>query len=301
MLFDIKKLFTKGTTLGRFEYIKLALGLLLFPALLIQITVAIPPNNMTFYPVAAITIIILLAYWIIFWVATYKRITNIFEKTITSVIALLVYIFGGMVKLLHIIFSLLLYTIPGKKKSDYIMSNKIFWVTFPLLVILLIFDKYAGFIRWIPSKAMANTLQANDRIIINIFAKDYQRGDIVIHKTNKKRVVFIKRIVGLPGEKVEIKTLEDGAKYIYINDKMLEEPYVKDVHNYPECSEQMKCEPIIVPKNNYYVLGDNRGRSFDSRYYGTIDRAAIKGKASHIWFPFNRRQVLTTPEYTFKE
>ena len=103
MLFDIKKLFTKGTTLGRFEYIKLALGLLLFPALLIQITVAIPPNNMTFYPVAAITIIILLAYWIIFWVATYKRITNIFEKTITSVIALLVYIFGGMVKLLHMI------------------------------------------------------------------------------------------------------------------------------------------------------------------------------------------------------
>ena len=60
----------------------------------------------------------------------------------------------------------------------------------------------------------------------------------------------------------------------------------------------MKCEPIIVPKNQYYVLGDNRGKSFDSRYYGTIDKSTIKGKVSHIWFPLNRRQIFTTPQYS---
>lgn len=301
MLLDIKKLFTKGTTLGRFEYIKLAWGLLLFPYLIIQIAIMIPPNNLLYYPVAALAIITLLAYLIIFWTAIFKRFSNIFEKTIISVILFIVFILSGIFKPLRILFNIILIVIPGKKKSDCVVSNKLFWITFPLVILLFISLRTLGINRWIPSEAMANTLQVNDRIIINIYDKDYHRGDIIVHKTDKKGVVYVKRIVALPGEKVEIRTLENGAKHIYINAKLLEEPYVKSVYDYPECSSQMQCGPIIVPENNYYVLGDNRGNSFDSRYYGTIDNSDIKGKVSHIWYPFNRRQVLETPEYSFHE
>ena len=68
---------------------------------------------------------------------------------------------------------------------------------------------------------MANTLQVNDRVIINIFDKEYHRGDIIIHSTEKKDVVFVKRIVALPGEKVEIKKLQDNSYGIYINGKFV--------------------------------------------------------------------------------
>ena len=298
MLFDIKKLFTKDSTLGRFEYLKVALGLLLFPMLIIQLAISTPPNSLLFYFVSTLAIITLVAYWIILWVATYKRFNNIFDNTVASVISLVIFIFAGIIKVLNIIFNILLVTIPGKKKSDYIVSNKLFWITFPLVILLFLSLRVLGINRWIPSEAMANTLQVNDRIIINIFDKDYRRGDIIIHDTSRKGVVYVKRIVALPGEKVEIKTLENGAKHIFINDKKLVEPYIKSVYDYSECSSQMKCEPIIVPENQYYVLGDNRGKSFDSRYYGTIDKSTIKGKVSHIWFPLNRRQIFTTPQYS---
>ena len=70
MLFDIKKLFTKDSTLGRFEYLKVALGLLLFPMLIIQLAISTPPNSLLFYFVSTLAIITLVAYWIILWVAT---------------------------------------------------------------------------------------------------------------------------------------------------------------------------------------------------------------------------------------
>ena len=299
MIFDFKRLFTKGSTIGRFEYLKINLVLLFIFMPIIILPFIIPNNSLWWYAAVDTLIIFGLAYMIIGWVSIYKRINNIFAKTAISVIILIVFFIFWRIKLLNIIFNILLVIIPGKKKSDFIVSNRLLWLALPSIIILLIVVKYAGFLRWIPSESMADTLQVNDRIFINIFDKNYHRGDIIIHDTDKKGVVFIKRIVALPGEKVEIKTLGNGAKHIFINDKLLEEPYVKDVYNYPECSSQMKCESIIVPEDNYYVLGDNRSESYDSRYYGTIDKNIIKGKVSHIWFPLDRQQVFTTPKYSF--
>lgn len=301
MILDIKRLFTKDTTIGRFEYLKLTWGLLLFPLLVVQLAIILPPNHWWYCVIATIAIIMLFVYLIIYWFATYKRLKNIFDNTITSVILMFVFLVLGTIGMFRIILSILLFLIPGKKKSNIIVSNKLFCITFPLVLLLLVSLRTLGINRWISSVAMADTLQVKDRIVTNIFNKDFQRGDIIVHDTNKKGVVYIKRIVALPGEKVEIRTLKNGAKYIFINDKLLIEPYVKSVYDYSECSEQMNCKPIIVPENSYYVLGDNRGNSYDSRYYGVINKEAIKGKVSHVWFPLNRRKVFATPQYYFKK
>ena len=300
MIFDIKKLFTKSSTIGRFEYLKLTWGLLLFPMLIIQLAIMVPPNSLLYYIVATIAIITLLTYLTIFYIATYKRFNNIFDNTVTSIVSLIIFILVGVIRLFNIIFSILLILIPGKKKSDFIMSNKLFWVTFPLVILLFFSLRILGINRWIPGEAMTNTLQVKDRIIINIFDKEYHRGDIIIHSTEKKDVVFVKRIVALPGEKVEIKELQDGSYGIYINGKHLNEPYVKNVYDYPKLSS-MSHAKMVVPEDSYYVVGDNRGNSFDSRYYGAIKRDKIKGKVSHIWYPISRRQVFTAPQYSFTE
>lgn len=301
MLLDIKKLFSKDVALGRFEYLKLELGLLLFPVVILALLIIFYSNTLLFYVFSILEIVTLLAYLVICWVATYKRLKNIFNNRIVALISLTLYFFSGVFIFLQGILNLLLFLIPGKKKSDYIMSNTFFGVTFSSLLLLLftlfIVFIFSGISRWIVSASMADTLKINDRVFVNIFDKDYHRGDIIVHNTDSKSLVFIKRIIALPGEKVEIKTLEDGAKYIFINDKLLEEPYVKSVYEYPECSSDMKCKPIVVPENRYYVLGDNRGNSLDSRYYGTIDKKAIKGKVSNIWFPSNRQRKFKVLKY----
>ena len=303
MLLDLKKLFTKGTSLGRCEYIKLILGLSPIPSIAVFLAIITQPNSLLCYIFITLAIIINVAYLIIYLVATYKRITNIFNNTIASVISMIVYILGGIVQLLNIIFNILLIVIPGRKKSDYVISNKLLWIAIPYIVIMLMVSRYNGFLKLIPGEGMANTILSGDRVVVNIFNRNCKRGDIVIfkYKVDAKSIIYIKRIIALPREKVEIRTLKDGAKYIYINDKLLKEPYVKDVHDYLECSTDIKCEPMIVPENNYYVLGDNRGNSFDSRFYGTIDKSDIKGKVSHIWYPLNRRQVFPNIKYSLDD
>ena len=297
MLLDIKKLFTKGTTIGRVEYWRTVYGLLLFPMILVYLAILTPPNNKLYLIAVILALIVLIPYGIIYWTATYRRLNNIFDNTIISIILLVVCFLCMRIFKFAWIFNILLVIIPGKKHSENKVSSKLFWATFPLAVILLYTNQYLGFNRHITSEAMANTLQVKDRIIINIFDKDYHRGDIIIHNTDKKGIVFVKRIVALPGEKVEIKELQDGSYGVYINGKKLDEPYVKNVYDYPKLSS-MPHATMVVPEDSYYVIGDNRGNSFDSRYYGAVKRDIIKGKVSHIWYPISRRQVFTTPQYS---
>ena len=155
-------------------------------------------------------------------------------------------------------------------------------------------------------ESMAFTIYPNDWISINPFVKVYNRGDIIAHKyASDSDPYYIRRIVALPGEKVEIKKDADGATYIFIDDQKLEENYVKDAYKYPECAKDsdpadtksMKCGPITIPKDSYYVLGDNRETAYDSRYYGPISKKMIKGRASHIILPFARRHTFQAPVY----
>ncbi len=150
----------------------------------------------------------------------------------------------------------------------------------------------------IPSSSMENTLLVGDHIFVNKFLYGYhvpftkgrilaletpKRGDIVVFVfPEDKSKDFIKRVIGVPGDTVEIR-----AKKLYVNGKRVEESYARfadgnaidDVHplrdNFP---------PFRVPPGALFVMGDNRDRSYDSRFWGTVDLDAVIGKAMFIYF-----------------
>lgn len=118
--------------------------------------------------------------------------------------------------------------------------------------------------------------------------KEPQRGDIVVFKykdENNKSEYLIKRIVGLPGDTVIVK---DGNVFINnsLGELILEEPYLPiDRETMGNLSEEIK-------ENNYFVLGDNRAVSLDSRYFGQINKDSIVGKVLLRGFPFNKFGIL---------
>jgi signal peptidase I len=144
---------------------------------------------------------------------------------------------------------------------------------------------------------MQPTLQPQDHVLVNKTRYIYDkltRGDIVLFdptSTMKKQAfqgVFLKRIVGLPGE-----TFRYQNEQVYINRKMLQESYIVRneqlrTHACKTQTERMFSRDIMVPSDSYVVLGDNRDESYDSRCWGFIPKAVILGKAESIFLPFNR-------------
>lgn len=133
--------------------------------------------------------------------------------------------------------------------------------------------------------SMYPTLNDNQYLIVSKIS-DYSRGDIITFKNPKKNnKVLIKRVIGIPGDTIEIK---DG--HVYRNDKELNEPYI----NEPYITEGAEGK-ITVADNHIFVMGDNRGNSLDSRYdmVGQVDKSNIIGKVILSIYPFetNFRQL----------
>ncbi len=151
--------------------------------------------------------------------------------------------------------------------------------------------------RYIPSGSMLPTLQINDRLIVDKLSYRFnnpQRGDIVVFSptaTLEKQNfhdAFIKRVIGLPGEKVQVK----GGR-VYINDQPLRENYIGK-----EEVPQYEWGPQVVPPDSYLVLGDNRNNSYDSHYWGYVPRDKIIGRAVVRFWPPNRTGEITPkPSY----
>lgn len=155
----------------------------------------------------------------------------------------------------------------------------------------------------IPSESMVPTLQIRDHLFVCKFIyglpipftdkhilkwHDPQRGDVVVFRYPKDPSTdFIKRIVGLPGDKIMIKN-----KQVYINGKPLDEPY--KVHSNPmpfsvfNSTQDNWDTPRIIPPDSYFMMGDNRDNSRDSRFWGVLKRNYIKGKALFIYWPPSR-------------
>ena len=173
---------------------------------------------------------------------------------------------------------------------------------FLALILALIIRGFVAEARYIPSGAMEPSLQVNDRLIIDKLSyqfTDPERGDIVVFnptqtlRTQGFEDAFIKRIVGIPGDQVEVKS---GA--VFINNKILQEPYVANGDDTIVDSEciippdqslpSFLREPQTIPEGSYLVLGDNRHNSYDGRCWGLILRSDIIGRATKRFWPPER-------------
>ena len=147
---------------------------------------------------------------------------------------------------------------------------------------------------YIPSGSMEPTLLVGDRIIAyKLFygLNNVKRGDIIVFKfpLNPKKD-YIKRVIGLPGDKIKIRD-----KVVYINDKRLIEPYVVHRDKWNIGFPRDDYGPIVVPPGSLFVLGDNRDSSEDSRYWGFVPEKNIVGRAFLIYWPPWRVRVIKSP------
>ncbi|HET9730081.1 MAG TPA: signal peptidase I [Acidimicrobiia bacterium] len=146
---------------------------------------------------------------------------------------------------------------------------------------------------YIPSPSMEPTLQVHDRVLVNKLSyhlHDVHRGDIVVFKRPPKVSPqykdLVKRVVGLPGDVVSFR-----QGYVYINGKRLEEKYLPpSVLGHTDANGAPPRQTI--PANSYFVMGDNREHSEDSRVFGPIPKSSIVGRVFIRIWPLNRLDLL---------
>jgi signal peptidase I len=160
------------------------------------------------------------------------------------------------------------------------------------LVIALLIKAFLFQAFYIPSDSMVPTLKTHDRVIVNKLSyklHPVRRGDIIVFKSppgvDPSVKDLIKRVIGLPGETIEGR--KDG--HIYINGKQLAEPYLPKGDPPGQSFDAIK-----IPKDSYWVMGDNRKNSFDSRFFPEhfIQKKDIVGRAFIRIWPLNRLGIL---------
>lgn len=158
-------------------------------------------------------------------------------------------------------------------KEKIIKSSKELLPYVIILVIVILIRTFIATPIKVNGSSMYNTLDGSEFMILNKMDKKIERYDIVVVDTPNDEL--IKRIYGLPGEKISIEN-----NTIFINDKKIE-----DIYAYGETSNY---ESITLGDDEYFILGDNRAVSLDSRTIGPIKKSQIKGTTNFIVYPFKR-------------
>jgi signal peptidase I len=169
---------------------------------------------------------------------------------------------------------------PGRRKGFF---GRRYWLRDIVLSILLAFSVFLFLYEpvQVEGTSMLPLLKNHERIVVNRIAYHVEsicRGDIIVfHYPLDPAQSFIKRVIGLPGDWVSIR---DGE--VYVNGRRLTEPYVL-----PAYLDEETYAPVHVAPGHYYVLGDHRDFSSDSRTWGTVARKYIYGKAVFAYWPLS--------------
>lgn len=185
-----------------------------------------------------------------------------------------------------------------------------------VLFLVFIIRHFIAEPRWIPSASMHPTLIEGDRLIIEKISANFtkpKRGDILVFYPPHRQLdptwwgaftrsigffgkddAFIKRVIGLPGDTIKI----SDDNHLFINGKQLNEPYAIG-------SSTISCEiapycarpSLKVPQGKYFMMGDNRSNSEDSRFWGFLPEKRIIGKAFFVFWPLNRIKLFKSPKY----
>jgi signal peptidase I len=158
------------------------------------------------------------------------------------------------------------------------------------VILLISFALVFGFVRpviaapfYVGSESMVPTLMVWDRVLINKLAYDFaepKRGDIVLFESPEGgEDPLIKRVVGLPGDTIEV---ESGT--LYVNGEPQREPYVNERFR----NAQAPYGPLKVPEGHIFAMGDNRGNSADSRFFGPVPEENLIGEALFRFWPPGR-------------
>ena len=145
---------------------------------------------------------------------------------------------------------------------------------FVIIIVVVIIRTFIVTPVQVDGSSMYPTLKNNEILILKKYDKSYSRFDIVVINSDHGRL--IKRVVGLPGETIECKNNK-----IYINGKVIKQ-------NFKTNTKTADFDKVKIPKDSYFVMGDNRDNSADSRIFGPFNKKAIKGTIGIRLFPFTR-------------
>ena len=171
--------------------------------------------------------------------------------------------------------------IPVQHRMSLWLRDVLISVTASFMIITFLYQPVR-----VEGTSMLPQLRDQDRLFINKFAYHFEsisRGDVVVfHYPRDPSKSYIKRIIAMPGDTLDI---ESGR--VYVNGKRIAEPYVprryRDERSLPE---------MVIPANEYFVMGDHRSISSDSRDFGPVDRDLIYGKAAFVYWPADNMGVI---------
>lgn len=183
------------------------------------------------------------------------------------------------------------------------------------LIFVFFFTKFIAQATQVPTESMKPTILVGDHFFLDKFAfpanypdflltilpsRQIERGDIVAFKPPQNpNVPFIKRVIGLPGETIEIRN-----KWVFINGRRINEPYQyvdeESTQRGNFYSPRDTLGPLVIPPACYFMMGDNRDNSNDSRYWGPVPGRNIIGKPLFIYWSYDDKPYDPTPKSMFE-
>jgi signal peptidase I len=184
---------------------------------------------------------------------------------------------------------------PSLNREKRIGTRKNKWLVEFSIMLLVSFALLFGVVKpfiveafYVPSESMVPTLQVWDRVLVNRFIyrlSEPKREDIVVFESIEYGADLIKRVVGVPGDKIEVRS---GT--LFVNGEQQEEPYLNR-----ELPDDRSYGPKSVPSGHVFVMGDNRADSADSRVFGPVPKENIVGEAFLRFWPPSRLDLLKVP------